>query len=150
MLSIYNVIMFNVVRFEVLTTMVLKGSIFWDITSCCPLRINRRFGGTCRLKLKTRIKNQDKKQRESRCHWIQTGTANTWNQRLAKEFSRGQKLHRTSHNTFADKLGNTDLIEMPPIFVLVSSLAYSPTVKIEATYSSETSLDFQRPLFQNI
>jgi hypothetical protein len=25
--------------------------IFWDITPCCLLKVNRRFGGTCRLRL---------------------------------------------------------------------------------------------------
>jgi hypothetical protein len=28
------------------TATILKNSIFWDITSCSPLKINRRFGGT--------------------------------------------------------------------------------------------------------
>jgi hypothetical protein len=28
-----------------------KISIFWDITSCSPLKVDRRFGGTCRLHL---------------------------------------------------------------------------------------------------
>jgi hypothetical protein len=28
---------------------LLKSSIFWDITPCSPFSINRRFGGTCRL-----------------------------------------------------------------------------------------------------
>jgi hypothetical protein len=37
------------VRFEVLTAVVVKSSIFWDITPCSPLSVNRRFGGTCRL-----------------------------------------------------------------------------------------------------
>jgi hypothetical protein len=27
----------------------VKSSIFWDITSCSPLKVNRRFGGRCRL-----------------------------------------------------------------------------------------------------
>jgi hypothetical protein len=36
-----------VVGFEVLTAVVLKGSIFWDITPYRPLKVNRRFGGTC-------------------------------------------------------------------------------------------------------
>jgi hypothetical protein len=26
----------------------MKGSIFWDIRPCSPLKVNRRFGGTCR------------------------------------------------------------------------------------------------------
>jgi hypothetical protein len=27
----------------------MKSTIFWEITPCSPLKINRRFGGTCRL-----------------------------------------------------------------------------------------------------
>jgi hypothetical protein len=34
------------VRFEVLTAVVTKGTIFWDITPCSPLKANRRFGET--------------------------------------------------------------------------------------------------------
>jgi hypothetical protein len=30
---------------------VMKSSIFWYITPCSPLKVNRRFGGTCRLHL---------------------------------------------------------------------------------------------------
>jgi hypothetical protein len=30
----------------------IKSSIFWDITLCSPLKINRSFGGTCRLRLR--------------------------------------------------------------------------------------------------
>jgi hypothetical protein len=33
------------VGFEVLTAVVLKGTIFWDITPCGPLSVNQRFGG---------------------------------------------------------------------------------------------------------
>jgi hypothetical protein len=33
----------NQVEFEVLTAVIMKGSVFWDITSCGPLKINRRF-----------------------------------------------------------------------------------------------------------
>jgi hypothetical protein len=29
-----------VVGFEVLTAVVMKSSIFWDITSCSPLKVN--------------------------------------------------------------------------------------------------------------
>jgi hypothetical protein len=41
----------NDVRYEVLTAVVMKISIFWDITPCRPLKVNRRFWGTCRLHL---------------------------------------------------------------------------------------------------
>jgi hypothetical protein len=37
------------IGFEVLTAVVMKSAIFWDITPCTPLSINRRFGGTYRL-----------------------------------------------------------------------------------------------------
>jgi hypothetical protein len=39
----------NYSRFDVLTTVGMKRSIFWDIMSCSPLNVNRRFGGTCRI-----------------------------------------------------------------------------------------------------
>jgi hypothetical protein len=39
--------MYNV-EFEVLRAVVLKSTIFWDITPCSPLKVNRRFGGTYR------------------------------------------------------------------------------------------------------
>jgi hypothetical protein len=37
------------VGFEVLTAVVMKRTVFWDITTCNPLKVNRRFGGTYRL-----------------------------------------------------------------------------------------------------
>jgi hypothetical protein len=37
---------------EVLTTEVMKSSLFWDITPCSPLKVNRRFGATCGLHLR--------------------------------------------------------------------------------------------------
>jgi hypothetical protein len=33
----------NFVGFEVLTAVVMKSPIFWDITLCSPLKVNRRF-----------------------------------------------------------------------------------------------------------
>jgi hypothetical protein len=33
---------------EFLTAVVLKSTIFWDVTPCSPLKINRRFGGKYR------------------------------------------------------------------------------------------------------
>jgi hypothetical protein len=40
--------------FEVLTAVVMNSTIFWDITPCSPLRVNRRFGGTYGLHLQSR------------------------------------------------------------------------------------------------
>jgi hypothetical protein len=63
------------VGFAVLTAVVMKSTIFWDIMPCSPLKVNR---------------------------------------------------------------------ELPPAFTLVSCLAYSSTLKVEAICSSETSVRFQR------
>jgi hypothetical protein len=61
---------------EVLTVVVMKSTIFWDITLCNPLKV------------------------------------------IAE-------------------------LSLPPAFMLVSCLAYSLTLKMEAIYSSEMSVDFQ-------
>jgi hypothetical protein len=54
------------VGFEVLTAVVMKSTIFWNITPCSPLSVNRRFGGTYRLHL------QDRKSKLSKnaCHLL--------------------------------------------------------------------------------
>jgi hypothetical protein len=38
----------------------------WDITPCSPLKVNRHFGGTCRLHLQGRKISRTRKQRESK------------------------------------------------------------------------------------
>jgi hypothetical protein len=43
------------VRFEVLTAVTMKNSVFWDVAPCRYF-VNRRFGGTYRLHLQG-IKN---------------------------------------------------------------------------------------------
>jgi hypothetical protein len=40
--------------FEVVTVVVMKDTIFWDITPCSPLKVNRSFGGKYRLHLQGR------------------------------------------------------------------------------------------------
>jgi hypothetical protein len=42
------------VGFEVLTAVIMKSTIFWNITPCIPLSVNRRFGETYRLHLLSR------------------------------------------------------------------------------------------------
>jgi hypothetical protein len=37
------------VRTDIQTAVVMKSSIFWDLTPCSLLKANRRFGGTRRL-----------------------------------------------------------------------------------------------------
>jgi hypothetical protein len=44
----------------------MKSSIFWKITPCSPLKVNRRFGGTRRLYLQGRRISRARNQSESR------------------------------------------------------------------------------------
>jgi hypothetical protein len=44
-------IIFSRIRFEILTAVVTKISVFWDKTPYSPLKVNRRFGGTSHLHL---------------------------------------------------------------------------------------------------
>jgi hypothetical protein len=53
------------VGFEVLTAVVIKSSIFWDITSCSPLKVNRTFEGICRRNLQGQTISEVRNQREA-------------------------------------------------------------------------------------
>jgi hypothetical protein len=55
------------VGFEDLTTAVTKSTIFWYITTCSQLKVNRRFGGTHRLHLQGQRISRARNQRE--CRW---------------------------------------------------------------------------------
>jgi hypothetical protein len=57
---------FHLIRFEVLIAVVMKVSIFWDITPCSPLKVNGRFGGTCRLHIQGQRISQAGNQGEGR------------------------------------------------------------------------------------
>jgi hypothetical protein len=43
--------MWEDVGFEVLKPVVMKNYILWRIMPCIPLKVNQRFGGTCRLNI---------------------------------------------------------------------------------------------------
>jgi hypothetical protein len=60
-----------VVGFQVPTEVVTKSSIFWDITPCSPLNVNRYFGGTGRFHLQGQIISQAKN-----CHEV--GNCSCW------------------------------------------------------------------------
>jgi hypothetical protein len=44
----------------------VKSYVFWDVTSCSPFRVNRRFEGTCRLHPQSRRISQIREQHEGR------------------------------------------------------------------------------------
>jgi hypothetical protein len=58
-------IMYRYAGFQFLTTVVIKSSVFWDVTPRSPLKVKRRFGGTHPLHLKGRRIRQARHQRES-------------------------------------------------------------------------------------
>jgi hypothetical protein len=62
----------NCVGFEVLTAVVKKSTIFWDITPCSPLSVNRRLGGTYCLHLQGKKNNVrgDKLISKSEVSWV--------------------------------------------------------------------------------
>jgi hypothetical protein len=49
-------------RCDVPTEVVMKSYVFWGIMSGSPLKVNRRFGGTCRLHIQGLKINQAKNQ----------------------------------------------------------------------------------------
>jgi hypothetical protein len=53
------------IGFEVLTAVAMKSIIFWDITPCSPLKVNRLLGGSYRLHLQGRRISRARNQRES-------------------------------------------------------------------------------------
>jgi hypothetical protein len=56
---------FSHVEYEILTAAVTNNSVFWDITQCSPLKINRRFGGKRCLRLQRRNIIQERNQHEA-------------------------------------------------------------------------------------
>jgi hypothetical protein len=55
--------------FKVLTAVAIKSTIYWDITPCSPLKVNRRFGESFRPHLQVRRTNQARNQCESKWRW---------------------------------------------------------------------------------
>jgi hypothetical protein len=56
------------VGLAVLTSVVMKSTVFRDIAACSPLKVYRRFRGTCRLHLQGRRKRWERNQPKSTCH----------------------------------------------------------------------------------
>jgi hypothetical protein len=55
----------TIIGFDVLTAVVMKSSIFWDITQCSPLKDNRRFGSAYCLHLHGRRISQSRNEHEA-------------------------------------------------------------------------------------
>jgi hypothetical protein len=81
----------------------LKSTVFWDITPCSPLRVNRRFGGTYRLHLQGRKNKFRKKSRESRCTLVSCWTYFFNPEDGGDMFLRNVGWHSTDYTTLSIK-----------------------------------------------
>jgi hypothetical protein len=60
--------LFQVKYYQIIYCVLYWRVVFGNITSCSPLKVNRRFGGTCRLHLQDRRIIRARNQSESRWH----------------------------------------------------------------------------------
>lgn len=58
------------VGLEVLAAVVMKQSVFWNVTPCISLQMKWCFGGACHLHLQGRKISQERNQCESLCHLL--------------------------------------------------------------------------------
>jgi hypothetical protein len=66
------------VGYEILTAVVMKNALFWDIMSCSPLKVNRRSGWICGLHLQDwRIRQKKTAWRIKQAAWYLPHSAST-------------------------------------------------------------------------
>jgi hypothetical protein len=58
--------------FEVLKAVIVKCSVFWDVTPCSPFKVNRRFGGKYCILLHGRRISHARNQSEA-CYLLHAG-----------------------------------------------------------------------------
>jgi hypothetical protein len=84
--------------------------IFWDITTCSPLKVNRWFGGTCRLYVQGRRISQARNQRET---WQQAELLATFFSETSIHFQlitrRYNPADRTHHNRRCENIKSCTL-----------------------------------------
>jgi hypothetical protein len=60
-----NLLIKSFVGFEVLSAVVMMASVFWDTSTCIPLKVNHIFGGTCCFHLQGQRIRQARNEHES-------------------------------------------------------------------------------------
>jgi hypothetical protein len=105
----------HICRIYVLTAVVMNSTSFWGITPCNPLKVNRSFGRTYRLRIQGRSINREIYKHKSR--WQAEQSA-----------GRNFGLYR--------KPEGNGIVELSSCWYLA--------LKMEAICSTETSVDFQR------
>jgi hypothetical protein len=128
-----------IVGFDILTAVVATSCLFYDIKPCSPLKVKRRFGGTCRLILRAETRPKELKPRAGEVRHYQRSYERLG--RPALEECKGVCCN--SEGCF-----DQELFLMP--LTLVSCLTYFSILKKEATCFTETSVGFQRSLWRYI
>jgi hypothetical protein len=146
MVSFFRLTEISHVGFDVLTAVVMKSPIFWDITPCSPLKVYRCFGGTYRLQLQGRRISPARSTHNYSFFglFLSSGileNRNTTFRKLDLFPSSGEGEDTYSVGALR-KSWSQSLDILAACFMLVSCLAYFSTLKMEATCSSETSADF--------
>jgi hypothetical protein len=126
------------VTFKSRTLWNLKSSVFWDITLCSPLKVNRRFGGIYRLNSKSAP--------SKKLAWNSYQACRIWPACLlvfAELISSTLKMEaicssemsvetrRTTRRHIPGTLAATVIVTW---FFLVSCLAYFSTLRIDAMF----------------
>jgi hypothetical protein len=120
--------------------MLMKSTIFSDITSCSPLSVNRRFGGTYRLHFWGRW---------NKLSFPPAFTLvscwpyfSTMNMEAICSSETSVYTQRTTRRYIPEDGTLHNLFMLAACSVLVSFLAYFVTLKMEVLRSCETSVDF--------
>jgi hypothetical protein len=147
----------NFVGFEVLTAVVMKSSIFWDITpcTCSPLKVNRRFGGTCCLHLQVgkicHTRNQRICGNKHSSTWL---IIRTWRQRRHVPAKRRSNLNGP-HGVMSQKIDFSIILFMPSLNSMftfyISSTNKSSFEEYQLLgYDAVLSVEFQPTFRRNI
>jgi hypothetical protein len=111
-----------------------RHAVFWDMTPCSPLKINRHFGGTYHLHL----------QGSSACHllspWLLACLPYSTVNMEAVCASETPVDFSGLYAVVSQKTQRSSACHLSRWFL--AWLIYSSTVKMEAVSSSETSVDF--------
>jgi hypothetical protein len=111
---------FSFVESEVLKAVIMKGSVFWDITPCRGLNVSRLFGGTCR-------------------HYLHAGSADMFLRNVGWHSMHHTALYPRRYNPSRWPLFLSVLLYMQCDSTLLSGFPWPIIFKPEKTKQNETA-----------
>jgi hypothetical protein len=90
----------------------MNSSLFWDITACSQLKVNRCFGGACRLSLHGRRISQGRKQMESRALFVWLCLISAIKLSSCLPYSSTQKMEKERSSETSVDFGRTTRLYM--------------------------------------